>query len=93
MAITDREKDILAAAEFILRKPENGARGYGEGWFKAMDVGGSNRSHHSQTLKRMVVKGWIEVKPQMSGTRWNRIYRITEAGLAQFKATFPNHRG
>ena len=86
MELTDLEREILANAEYIHRQPEQGCRGYGGGWFKAMNVGGSNRSPHSRTLMKMVGKELIEVRPQEPGRRLNRIYRITQLGLATFAA-------
>lgn len=86
MELTSLEREILINAEYIHRQPEQGCRGYGGGWFKAMNVGGSNRSPHSRTLMKMVGKGLIEVKQQEPGRRWNRIYRITQPGLETFAA-------
>lgn len=53
-----------------------------------MDVGGSDSSHHSVTLRRMVPKGWVEKRyrggawgaPRGRYGRCSCLYRITPKG-------------
>ena len=83
--LTDREKEVLAGAEYLHRRPNQCPQrlwGYGPGWFTAMYVGGGNRSHHSRTLMKLVKAGLIETPPKLNNYyRPNRRYRITEEGL------------
>ncbi len=55
--------------------------GYREGWCKPMDCGGSNGSHHSATLTKLVRHGLAESKGSGKHmTRGSKWYRITSAG-------------
>lgn len=87
MDLTEEEREILIAAEFIHRHPDQGMWQYGEGWFKPMHVGGTDGSHHSRTLRKMARKGLIdtEVNPSLSGIRNSRRYRISAGGLKAFE--------
>lgn len=87
MELSTEEKEILVGAEYIHRRPEQGMQGVGEGWFKPMHVGGSDGSHHSRTLRKMVKKGLIETERNWSFGWYanSRRYRITEPGLQLFK--------
>lgn len=59
---------------------------------RPMDLGGSNRSHHSATLRAMAVKGWVQdVGYGVSGhgrhgSRRVCKYKSTDAGRAALKA-------
>lgn len=83
--LSENETAVLLEAEYIHRKPEQGTRWSGgyTGWFTPQEVGGSNRSHHSYTLGKLVKKGLIETEQRnsLSGIRGSRVYRITEKGL------------
>lgn len=65
-------------------------------WARPMDVGGTDGSHHSQTLRRLYAAGLVERRPR--GTLANRIYqvsgscavasweyRVTEAGVVELR--------
>lgn len=89
ITLDEREQEMLLEAEYIHRRPDQGMHGHGEGWFKPLHVGGSNRSHHSRTLRKMSSKGLLETERNVwvgSGGRGSRRYRITSIGLKIFKA-------
>ncbi len=50
-------------------------------WFRPLDLGGGDGTHHSQTLRRLVKKGWAELAPRSNGHRGSNLYRITLAGV------------
>lgn len=52
-------------------------------WFRPMDVGGTDGSHHSQTLRRLAKRGWVEAAPRhgLAGARLHSRYRITLEGV------------
>ena len=57
------------------------------GWFKPRDIGGSCSSYHSQGLRRLVAKGYVEHRErELRGAKANggraRMYRATERGMA-----------
>ena len=53
----------------------------GRGWFRPLDLGGHNGSHHSYTLTRLVKKGLVERKQRSSHqSRPSYVYRALEAG-------------
>lgn len=58
--------------------------------FKALDVGGSNGSHHSYTLGKLVREGWLEnvgygrSTGGRHGSRRVNIYTITAKALEAF---------
>lgn len=88
IALDEREQEMLIEAEYIHRRPDQGMHGYGEGWFKPIHVGGSNRSHHSRTLRKMSSKGLLETERNLwvgNAGRGSRRYRITEHGLKIFE--------
>lgn len=79
--MSELERTILGAAEWIHRNPD---QGHGEGgWFKPMHVGGHDASPHSNTLRKLASKGLVERK------RWGRAYayRITAAGMRAIDST------
>ena len=84
--MNEREAETLASLSAGLRfdlSPETGEIASTEGWwFRPQDVGGSSGSHHSQTLRRLVAKGWVEHKDRSAGMthRPSHLYRITLAG-------------
>jgi hypothetical protein len=59
--------------------------------FKALDVGGSNGSHHSYTLGKLVRGGWLEnvgyghSTGGRHGSRRTNIYRVTNKALEAFR--------
>lgn len=59
-------------------------------WLRPMDVGGSDGSHHSRTLSRLVGRGLAERQKRntitnvlRNGRRGSYVYRITDAGKQQ----------
>ena len=84
MKLSDNEQETLRESEYFVGKPWNGVRTAGgyEGWFTPLLIGGSSRSHHSYTLKKLIKKGLIETiqRHNFSMLRGSRIYRITESG-------------
>lgn len=83
--MTDRERELLADLK-------------GRDWSAPLDLGASNSSHHSTTLKRMIPKGWVlrkyrgydpGEKRKFAG-RGSCLYKITPQGaqaLANATAT------
>jgi len=52
-----------------------------DGWARPLDIGGSNGSHHSNTLRRMIGLGWVESKSRsVFAGRGSYRYRITTKG-------------
>jgi hypothetical protein len=58
--------------------------GMEDGWWRPMDFGGHDASHHSGTAARLVKRGLVERTDQftgsLSGARKTWLYRITELG-------------
>jgi hypothetical protein len=90
--MNEREQEImreLLAFEAYMAAHDCTARA------RPMDVGGSNGSHHSGTLRRMLAKGWVEdvgyghSSGGARGTRRTYKYKSTEAGRAALKAATP----
>lgn len=57
----------------------------GHKWVRPMDIGGSDGSHHSATLKRLIRRGIVERKKRgtitnvlMVGIRGSYVYRLTD---------------
>jgi len=84
--LTDRDIEVLLEAEYFIRRPESATywvvRYKGPGWFKTGDVGGSNRSHHSQTLKKLVRRGLVEMTKRAKGSKARAVWKLTDAGVA-----------
>lgn len=93
MELSDEEKEVLAEAEYIHRRPDQASpRCGGGGWFKPMNVGGRNGSHHSRTLRKLERKGLIESERMTwagASSRGSRRYRITEPGLKAHRELHP----
>lgn len=81
--MTERESDILRSLRFIKSRPDQAT--LRDGYVRCMDVGGTDASHHSGTLRSMEKRGWVESR-RVGGRRG---YRITEAGLGLLAA--PGH--
>ena len=61
-------------------------------WLRPMDVGGTDGSHHSRTLARLVKAGLAERKKRgtltntlFNGRRGSYRYRITEVGESVYR--------
>lgn len=56
-------------------------------WVRPMDIGGSDASHHSATLRRLVSRGYVERRRRSAtSSRPSYEYRITDAGNAAARA-------
>ena len=72
MALTDNQVDVLDA---FTAWPE-------PTWLRPMDLGGRNGSHHSNTLRRLAARGWVEMRRRAAaGGRGSYWYRITAEGV------------
>lgn len=84
IAVNERELEIMRT---LIRHEDTCDR---YGWkrkAKPLDLGGSNGSHHSATLKAMARKGWVEDIGYFCHSRRVCIYRSTEAGRAAVSET------
>ena len=70
--LRDREQREDAVLRLLAEQPRRC-------WFRPMDVGGRDGSHHSYTLKRLVKKGFAEMRPR--GTLINSL----NGGLSSFE--------
>lgn len=84
--LTDRDGELLNELEYF-NDSENG-RGA-----RPLDLGGSNRSHHSGTLAKLAKRGLVVKKNwalgedgRRHGDRGSCLYRITDAGRLEAKA-------
>jgi hypothetical protein len=59
LATNDKEREVLLGLEWAVRCNQGPQM---DGWVRPMDVGGSNCSHHSATLKRLLKRGLVERK-------------------------------
>lgn len=81
--LTPREAEVLRAL-FINRDKLNTPYFRGEsqaGWCRPHDIGGTQQSHHSNTLSRLYRMGYVDAKPYLSGESHAKIYRISQLGL------------
>jgi hypothetical protein len=79
-ALTERQHDLLA----VLSQP------WAAEWARPMDLGASNGSHHSTTLRQLVRRGLVERIPRAlarddvdrdgTGRAKSWLYRITAEG-------------
>lgn len=49
-------------------------------WFRPMDIGGSDASHHSRTLRLLAKKGYVRTKRRSLGSRGSYLYSLTTEG-------------
>jgi len=75
--LTDRDIETLIELEASIRA----SRRYNNGFSKPLDIGGTNGSHHSQTLRKLADRG-LAVRRKHGGPRerGSCLYGITEAG-------------
>ena len=52
-------------------------------WGTPLDFGASNSSHHSATFHKLARRGLVEIKTRSSGSRGSKLYRASEAGVAE----------
>lgn len=75
MELTEREIEVLR--ELVPSCSDEAPR-----WMRPMDVGGSNGSHHSATLAKLVRKGLAEdTGRSVNMERGSKRYRATVAGI------------
>lgn len=82
--MTENQEEVLANLEAL-----DGGDSIEGSWWRPMDFGGSNSSHHSQTARRLAKLGWVEHTPKPQHMeRGSLRYRITEQGRIALR----NHR-
>lgn len=84
IALTEKELDVLGELECAKRT----VPGW-KGWLTPMFCGGSDGSHHSATLARLVRSGLVERKRRAGYVRASYFYRITRAGLVIWRNSKP----
>jgi hypothetical protein len=82
--LTAREAEVLRLLHANRNKLNTPyTRGEAEpGWCRPLDLGGTQQSHHSNTLGRLNRLGYVDKKPYLGATTHSSIYRISEAGVA-----------
>lgn len=81
--LSAREIETMRELSAYARMVERDCPGYSrEDWARPMDVGGSDGSHHSMTLKRLTDKGVVERGMKGGHSRGSYRYRLTDAGRA-----------
>jgi hypothetical protein len=82
--LTVREAEVLRLLHANRNKLNTPyTRGESEpGWCRPLDLGGTQQSHHSNTLGRLNRMGYVDKKPYLYATTHSSIYRISDAGLA-----------
>lgn len=91
--VTERDRSVLSDLDWL-----NNFSQYPTRWARPMDIGGSNGSHHSNTLRKLERLGLVQSKqrgwpdpepgepePKWKPGKWNRgakLYRVTDAGRA-----------
>ena len=81
--MTPRQHEILTKLETV--------RHNSDGWRSSRLIGGTDKSHHAQTLTRLVQRGWVERRIRGGGAaRVSYEYRIKKDGQrANEKETRP----
>lgn len=89
-ALTDRDLDTLE--ELAAANRDRLKHDIEEGWAKPMDIGASDASHHSATLKKLVRRGLVDIRDASTkrpgASRYYRAgcwYRINLNGLDAIK--------
>lgn len=72
--LTERQRMLLI--DLAWKRAKSGA-----GYWKAMDLGGTTRSHHSRTLSQLIRKGLVKDGSDRALGKLNRLYQITDAGM------------
>jgi len=75
--LTERDLEVLGELEAACR---NYQQVTGEDWVQPIDCGGTNSSHHSYTLSKLVRKGLAERRRRGGYSRGSWSYRINDAG-------------
>src|SRR5262245_44466897 len=75
--LTKRDIEVLRELEAANRSPEG--LGHRDGWAAPMDCGGSNGSHHGETLRKLYARGLTDRK-SWTGQRRTNWYKINDAG-------------
>lgn len=79
MRLSDRDIETLRELEAANRNHMQ--IGFRDGWAKPLDCGGTNGSHHSATLAKLVRAKLAERKGYNPGCRAVWMYKITAQGL------------
>lgn len=74
--LNEKEDDVLKQAAYCYQDPYSFVWDGQKGWFRPMDVGGRDQSHHSRTLKKLIDKGLMK-RTRIPGYK----YRLTPAGV------------
>lgn len=82
MKLTDSQRDVLLSLEFFHRNVAD--VGYPDRRARPMDVGGTDCSHHSGTLKALAKKGLVD-RHKRGGRRGACTYALTDAGREVLK--------
>lgn len=82
LGLRDHEADVLNALR-------NMTESYPDMWFPPMDVGGSDASHHSATLRKLVRLGLAEKREWGGHIKCSYRYRATPNGIELTGAASP----
>lgn len=80
MKITERDVEVLKELEAHERSMKKMGVGGEKLWARPLDCGGTNGSHHSQTLSKLARHGLAEQKKRGGFSRGSKVYRITSKG-------------
>lgn len=70
--LSERDITVLVQLHFVRDKED--------GWVVPKDLGGTKRSHHSKTLRRLFLGGYVEREAKVEGTRVTYKHRVTPRG-------------
>ena len=78
--LTERDLDVLRYLAHLSARP-----GKAETYWRPMDIGGTDASHHSATLTKLAKRGFVEVDVFKAAwqVRGHKRYRISPAGGAE----------
>jgi hypothetical protein len=82
--LTTREAEVLRLLDANRNKLNTPyIRGEAEpGWCRPRDLGGTQKSHHSNTLCRLSRLRYVDKKSYLGASTYSSIYRISDAGIA-----------
>lgn len=94
-SLSENEEECLSALIAVNDHPRHPMK-----WARPLDLGGSNGSHHSNTLNRLAKKGMVNFRFRMGAepvdgengkrffaSRGAKLYRINETGRAALKSS------
>lgn len=85
--LTLREAEVLRLL-FANRNKRNTPHTRGEtepGWCRPLDLGGTQQSHHSNTLRRLARMGYVLKKPYLDVGSHSSVYKISDAGVSAWE--------